>query len=280
VPTKADKLIDYCKGIAQEFQSRRGRMEYFVKKHNLTTGNANENILREFLSKHAPGAYTVGQGFLCNPLEDNEVSRQCDILIFDHTRHPLVYSDGPVSIVWPRAARMIIEVKTNFYKEDIKTALENILAAKRLNPDLRGVIFAFQSPAKLSTVIGHLRNFTTATNAPTAILLLDKGIVIHNWWWLRHRELSTDFLLKDSPIEYSYGVRSSQRGLDAQALVLVFLLFQFFLATEPMGLFESSDINTLIEAMEEYSNYHGKQPPIYIGGSAPKDDPAFRPLVE
>lgn len=141
-----DKIIEYCLGVSREFKARLNRMRVFVK-HNLSSGNANEIILREFLSSHAPGNYHVGQGFICTFSETYEASKQCDILVYNQNDYPLIHSDGPIKIVWPQSARMVIEVKTNFGKNDIKTALENIELMKKLNERITGIIFAFNSPS-------------------------------------------------------------------------------------------------------------------------------------
>lgn len=88
MPTRSDKMLDYCIGIAKEFQSRINRMQTFVKKHNLSSGGANETILREFLSAHAPTTYEVGQGFICHPVDRDSVSKQCDILASTRATFP------------------------------------------------------------------------------------------------------------------------------------------------------------------------------------------------
>lgn len=100
MPTSADRLLLYCQKISQEFNSRLNRIKSFVH-HNLSTGTANETILREFLSTHAPEKFAVGEGFICNPFEDNQVSKQCDVLIYDKNNFPLVYSVGSIKVVHP-----------------------------------------------------------------------------------------------------------------------------------------------------------------------------------
>jgi hypothetical protein len=47
--THADTFFEYCMGVAQEFEARLNRIRVFVK-HNLTSGTANEIILRDFLA--------------------------------------------------------------------------------------------------------------------------------------------------------------------------------------------------------------------------------------
>jgi hypothetical protein len=214
----SDKLVGYCVGIAQEFQARINRIQVFVK-HNLTSGSANEDILRDFLIKHTPGAFQVGQGFVCNPLQENSVSRQCDILVYDQNRHPVVYEDGPVKIVWPDSVRMIIETKTRFQKSDIKAAIENIASAKVVKRiqedqvDFTGFIFAFHSVG-LETVKKHLERclaLVPKENRPDAILLFDKGIIIRR-----------------SPETNRYGIEKTVDDRHKGAIVLTFLLLHFF----------------------------------------------------
>lgn len=214
----SSKLVSYCVSISQEFQARINRIRFFVK-HNLTSGNANEGILRDFLAKHTPQAFQVGQGFICNPLQDNSVSRQCDILVYDQSRHPLVYEDGPVKIVWPDSIRMVIETKTQFQKDDIETAIENISSAKsveRIHEDIvdfAGFIFAFNS-AGLDTIKQHLKTYMVAVpkkDRPDAILLFDQGIIICK-----------------SPETNLYRIEKAVDQDNNGAIVLTFLLLHFF----------------------------------------------------
>jgi hypothetical protein len=136
--TSADKLLLYCHSIAGEFQSRLNRIQSFVK-HNLLSGTANESILREFLASHVPTDYAVEQGFICNPFEENAISKQCDILIYDQANWPSVYADGPVKIVFPDAARLVIEVKTSLGKKILNRHSIIFKAQENLNIILRGL---------------------------------------------------------------------------------------------------------------------------------------------
>jgi hypothetical protein len=177
-----DKMIEYCLGIAQEFESRRNRIRVFVK-HNLSSGNANEIILRDFLSQHSSTMYDVGQGFICDPSADEVVSRQCDILVHDQLNFPLVYRDGSIKVVWPQATRMTVETKTLLDKRELRTAIENVVSSKRTNSQILGVIFAFNS-SNLPSIVKELQSTTYLAQEdemPDAILLLNKGIIIHRW---------------------------------------------------------------------------------------------------
>jgi len=235
-------------------------MRVFVK-HNLSSGTANEIILREFLAGHSSGDYHVGQGFICDPTEENQVSKQCDILVFDQSRYPVVYSDGPIKIVWPESAKMVIEVKTNLNKEDIETGLDNILSAKSLNPYLHGIIFAFQSPARLDTVISYLtsyRHHVAPRQGPTAILLLDKGIIIHSWGWARRRDLEA---LPETNLD-TYAIRKGIKN--DSAIVVAFLLLLFYEAIgQTAGVFHADMINMLLQMFDSFTKK--VQDDIFIG---------------
>ncbi len=244
----SDRMLVYCMSMAQEFQARMNRLRVFVK-HNLSSGTANEIILREFLASHASGDFNVEQGFLCDPTEQDKVSKQCDILVHNQSRYPIVYSDGPIKVVWPESAKMVIEVKTNFKKDDIKTGLKNIQSAKQVNRHLHGVIFAFRSP-KLDTVIKNLQEFAkpiSPKEGPTAILLLDKGVIIHTWGWARRK----DFELLPETDPNTYAVMA---GKDHNyAVVVAFLLLLFFEAIgQNVGVFHADMVNMLLEMFDLY----------------------------
>ena len=103
-------------GSADEFLARLNRIRSFVPEHNLTSGTANEMLLRNFLSEYSSGKFALGQGFICEPTIPDRathhlVSKQCDIIIYDRD-YQLVHSEGEVKVVWPQAVRMVIEVKT------------------------------------------------------------------------------------------------------------------------------------------------------------------------
>ena len=181
--SSVERMLQYCSSIADEFEARLNRVGSYVTKHNLSSGTTNETILRNFLSQLSSGQYRIGQGFICNPAAPNAVSKQCDILLYDYKNYPLVYSESGIDIIFPQAAKMVIEVKTQLRTNDLKQALANIESAKQLNYTINGIVFAFKSP-KEQTTIHSLQVFSQSLNAhtaPIAVLLLDKGLIIHRW---------------------------------------------------------------------------------------------------
>lgn len=244
---KTEKLLNYCVRIADEFQSRLSRIETFVK-HNLSSGTANETILREFLSAHVAASFVVGQGFICDLFDSGEVSKQCDVLVYEQNHFPLIYSDGSIKIVLPRAARMVIEVKTRFTRKDVHSAVSNIESALKINRMIQGVIFAFSSPS-LKSIRNSLELYPlqiSPEHLPTVILLLDRDLIIHNWAWQRRKELEET----KNPIYGSFSVREAKNK--KMGLAISFLLLLLFQCTDS-ELYESDMINTLSEILEEYT---------------------------
>ena len=168
----------YCSSLAAEFKARRNRVRRFVR-HNLTSGEANEAILRSLLASIGAGAYGATDGFVCNPLR-GESSRQCDIVVYDR-RFPLVYAESGVTLVWPEAARMVIEVKTRMTRDELRSAVRNVASVRRLDAgsDARGVVFAFDSVSP-QAAMGVLAEAPCAPqHRPAAVLLLRRGAIIH-----------------------------------------------------------------------------------------------------
>lgn len=190
-----DRVIEYSAGIAAEFLARRNRIRNFVTEHNLTSGTANEMILRSFLAEHSKGKFAVGQGFVYDPSVSNHdtgcfVSKQCDIIVYDRD-YPLVHSEGEVKIILPQAVKLFIEVKTNLTTPELvgttekSGALDNVRSAKQISGMslTPGLIFAFES-SKVKTLVKSLREYPQqlpVEHQPTAILLLDRGSIIHRW---------------------------------------------------------------------------------------------------
>ncbi len=214
-----EQLFAYCSSLADEFDSRRNRVRNFVK-HNLTSGTANEAILRNFLASITSNNIGVAEGFICNPLKAL-ASRQCDILVHD-TRFPLVYSEAGVTIVWPEAAQMVIEVKTSMRRQDVTTAIENIVAAKQTEGDgarrLIGVTFAFTGPTAKS-VLKQLRECDCdPLHRPVAIILFDQGAII--------QQTDLDSAMRYGGGESDYELRQCIGGRPS-ALALTYLLLLF-----------------------------------------------------
>jgi hypothetical protein len=239
-------LLAYCASLAGEFEARRNRVRHFVQ-HNLTSGTANEAILRAFLGSISAGVYGVTDGFVCNPVR-GQASKQCDILVYDH-RLPVVYAESGVTIVWPESALMTIEVKTSMMgRADLEGAVENVSSVKRLDGSQAtlGLVFAFDSLAPetaLSTLAGLPGD---PHHRPVAILLFQQGAII--------QQANLSNVLRfgggDSPYELRRCVGQSPSALVLTYLLLLFLRPQF---QRSPGFAGSMD---LWVAAEQFLNQH------------------------
>jgi hypothetical protein len=214
-------LLAYCTSLAQEFQARRDRVRHFVQ-HNLTSGTANEALLRDFLSSISAEVFAVREGFVCNPLKAT-VSKQCDILVHD-TRYPRVYAEGGVNIVWPESVLVVMEVKTTMKgRASLQLAIENIVSAKRTDnvEHMIGLIFAFDGLAA-QTALEVLANYT-GNLRPLAVILFNQGAIIQQadiWNALRYGG-------GESPYELRMCTGADHEALSLTYLLLLFLWSEF-----------------------------------------------------
>jgi hypothetical protein len=212
-----EALLAYCASLAGEFKTRLSRIRHFVP-NNYFSGGANEAILRDFLGGISAGVFEVGTGFVCNPLR-GFVSRQCDILVFDR-RCPLVSAEGGVTVVWPDAALMVIEVKTAMATtKQLREAILNVASVKATGAQHTiGVVFAFGSLTP-ETVLEVLNDpECDPQHRPVAVLLFEQGVIVQQM----ERESAERYGGSESP----YEVRRC-RGEDRSGHVLAYLLLLF-----------------------------------------------------
>lgn len=107
-------MTEYYSLISIELQIKLAQVRQIIKKHNPTTGLLTETIVRSFLATYLPKIVSVEQGFIMN--EKGEVSRQCDILIYDSHNYAPLYRVDDVVVVPAVAVVAIIEVKTTITK--------------------------------------------------------------------------------------------------------------------------------------------------------------------
>lgn len=107
-------MTEYYSLVSKELQIKLAQVRQIIKKHNPTTGLLTETIVRSFLATYLPKIVSVEQGFIMN--EEGEVSRQCDILIYDSHNYSPLYRIDDVVVVPSVAVVAIIEVKTTITK--------------------------------------------------------------------------------------------------------------------------------------------------------------------
>lgn len=165
--------------------------------HSGMRGELYEALLRDFLRDYLPQRFYIGTGQVMgsNPSLNSEglysrLSKQIDIVIFDALNHPILL---PKYELFPIEGTLaVIEVKSKLTTQELVGdggALENIESAKRLlskeadtvlqtpriveiegqnavdvrsMPSPLGVVFAFESPTSVETLIQQWKNWNSA----------------------------------------------------------------------------------------------------------------------
>lgn len=156
----------YLNLIKDEFFTKINRVTLFTK-HAPSIGFGNEEILRNFLKTHIPERFAVGTGFIF--LNNNNVSRQCDLLIYDKVNYAPLFKEGDFVIIHPEAVAAVVEVKTTLSKKELFGSIENIRSVKEVAQKAReqgirchisGFSFIFKTrKQKLTTVKDWLQSY-------------------------------------------------------------------------------------------------------------------------
>lgn len=124
-------MDDYFRLVSNELLLKLNQIKTFVKKHNQTIGVLTEEVLRLFLKTYLPKGLSVEQGFIMS--ENGELSKQCDILIYDSIRFAPFYRVNDVVIVPVEAVVIVIEVKTTINKAIFNNAIRYFKNIKSLS---------------------------------------------------------------------------------------------------------------------------------------------------
>lgn len=137
-------LTSFAALLGDSFSSKVDLLAKIVQgAHYPSIGLYKERLLTKFISDYLPRNFAVGTGFVLFPSEKDNVdnarsqykrtnksaytlSKQCDVIIYDAAKYPLVFKDEDFVIVRPEAVKTVIEVKGNLKGKELKTTLENI----------------------------------------------------------------------------------------------------------------------------------------------------------
>jgi len=108
-------MVDYFQLVSDELLIRLNQVKKFIKKHNPTIGILTEEILRTFLKNNLPKSISVEQGFILS--QNGEMSKQCDILIYDSHYFAPFYRINDIVVVPADSVIAVIEVKTTITKQ-------------------------------------------------------------------------------------------------------------------------------------------------------------------
>ena len=108
-------MVDYFRLVSEELFLKLNQIKTFIKRHNPTIGVLTEEIVRTFLKNYIPKGVSVEQGFIQN--KSGELSRQCDIIIYDSELYAPFYRINDIVVVPAESVISIIEVKTTVNKQ-------------------------------------------------------------------------------------------------------------------------------------------------------------------
>jgi len=113
---------EYFRLKAEELLNRLKQVKTIVSKHNLTIGQIAEGILRAFLKEVCPNKVQVAQGFI---YKDNNISTQCDIIIYDNLNYSPLFTWDDLIIIDSNAVLAVIEVKVSIREKDFNKTIND-----------------------------------------------------------------------------------------------------------------------------------------------------------
>ena len=129
-------LSRYFTSLADELLAQADRVRYLIgDKHWLTDGHHKEYLLLSLLRRHLPSGVIASRGFVLNPLDTTDCSREQDILIADITKEAPLFHQGDVVVVFPSQVLAAISVKTTFALAEVKDSLDGLASVAALLPE-------------------------------------------------------------------------------------------------------------------------------------------------
>lgn len=102
-----------------------------IMDHNLEKGLGNEQIFRDLLSDFLPDRYGVAKGKIVN--SQGEMSKQCDVIIYDRMNCPKLFIDNNQNQILPiEGIYCVIEIKTTINRTILDSAFKNLLSTHQL----------------------------------------------------------------------------------------------------------------------------------------------------
>ena len=204
-PDLSIKMAVSLVNIRQLFRSiSKGLQADFEKTIQIThrgmKGESREDILRHFLiqEKRLPERFGIGSGEIITNID--EVSRQCDLIIYDKIDGISLISQDSVNVFPIESVAGIIEVKSVLDKNSLFDSLENIKSIKKIAPNSAsenkfggftiattrekpfGLIFSYSTSISLDTIANHYKEWASKNDKifyPNMIAVLNLGIVRH-----------------------------------------------------------------------------------------------------
>lgn len=102
--------------------------------HAAEFGRFRENVTADFLRAFIPGYVEISSGFIVSPT--NQISTQCDIILYDKELTPLIQDDNHNQFFPTDSIKGIGEVKSNLSKGDLLKALIKLSKVKEISHEI------------------------------------------------------------------------------------------------------------------------------------------------
>ena len=135
-------MSNYFEFVSHELLSKLAQVKSYITKHNPTIGVLTEEIIRDFLKTHLPKLVSIEQGFILN--KNGELSRQCDILIYDSQSYAPFFRINNIVVVPAESVLAVIEVKTTINKQIFHGVIDYFKSLDYLE-NARTYLFIFNS---------------------------------------------------------------------------------------------------------------------------------------
>jgi hypothetical protein len=111
-------------------------------------GRQREKAVEAFLVKYLPKKYSIGTGHVID--RQGNISKQCDIVIYDAFNCPLLLVEEGYQLFPAEAVFGVIEVKSVFDASTAEESVQNIQSVKGLEREepIAGCVFAYRSRYK------------------------------------------------------------------------------------------------------------------------------------
>lgn len=202
-------LHQYCENalaiLKSQFESTK------ILKHNTTSGQVREKLLKDFMSDHLPELVSILSGQIID--SSNKYSRQQDIVLVLKSMPRLRFSSGD-DLIFIEGVVATFEIKTKLDINVLEKIGENISSVRNLTPV---VIASLQTSVthswpsekiltsiityggnSLDSIIGKL-NSLGDKQKPDLLLDLSKGLLIKNNGLLVPKQTEFDYIKVDDP---------------------------------------------------------------------------------
>jgi hypothetical protein len=161
--------------------------------HKPSIGYVGEELLRLALRDLLPKEYDVCQGFVLNNeiKQKDNISRQCDIIVFRKGKQSIAYSIGELNVINAHSVVAVIEVKSSLNRDSFLTTLEAFEKLQELRV-IQKFVFVFGKLSKRSLRRWFFQ-YRYPKNSNEEVLVMDTAL--YDWSdmeWLPESILSLE----------------------------------------------------------------------------------------